>query len=86
MFKLKLTARARRELKTISKSHKIALKLIFDDIKEDPTIGKSLTRELIRKFSYRVGVYRIIYTVNDKDQLIQIITAGHRALVYSSRL
>jgi mRNA-degrading endonuclease RelE of RelBE toxin-antitoxin system len=38
--------------------------------------------ELTGKFSFRVGVYRIIYKVNKKDKVVDILTAGHRATVY----
>lgn len=82
MLKLKLTTRAKRELKDISYRHKLALSNIFEEIKEDPSIGKPLTRELTGRYSYKVGVYRIIYKVNKKDRIITIITAGHRATVY----
>ncbi len=82
MFQLKLTARAKKELKNISHRHQFALANIFEEIKEDPGIGKPLTRELTGKYSYKVAVYRIIYKVNKKDKIITIITAGHRATVY----
>ncbi len=82
MFKIKLTATARKELKQISKSHQLAMGEIFEEIKEYPHIGKPLSRELIQRFSYKVSVYRIIYTLNKKDKIITIITAGHRSIVY----
>jgi mRNA interferase RelE/StbE len=82
MFQLKLTAKARRELKNISHRHKLAIANIFDEIKENPSIGKPLMRELTGRNSYKVGVYRIIYKVNKKDKIVIIITAGHRATVY----
>jgi len=81
-MKIKLTARAKRELKNISKSHRLVLKEILNELKEDPYLGKPLTRELTRRYSYRIGVYRIIYKVSKKDKIIYIITAGHRATVY----
>lgn len=83
MFKIKLTARAKRELKSISKRHKEAMGLIFEELKEDAMIGKPLTRELTGRFSLRVGVYRIIYTVNKSDKFIHVFTAGHRSAVYN---
>lgn len=82
MFQLKLTAKAKRELKNISYHHKNALAVILEEIKDDPEIGKSLSRELTGKKTARVGVYRIIYKVNEKDKIITILTAGHRATVY----
>lgn len=82
MYKVKLTARARNEFKNISRRHLQALSEIFDDLKENPLLGKPLTRELTGRFSYRVGVFRILYTINKKDKVILILTAGHRSTVY----
>lgn len=84
MFKLRLTARAKKELKQITKVYQQqAIQNALQEIKENPFIGKPLVRELIGRFTYKVGVYRIIYTVNKKDKVIQVITAGHRATIYS---
>lgn len=83
MFTIKLTARAKRELKNISKRHKESISLVFEDLGENPLIGKPLSRELTGRLSYRVGVYRIIYTFNMKDKIIIILTAGHRSTVYN---
>jgi len=82
MFRLKLTTRAKRELKNISRRHKLTLATIFEEIKDDPLIGKPLGKELSGKYSYKVSVFRIIYKVNENDKIITIITAGHRATVY----
>lgn len=83
MYKIKLTARARSELKNLSKFHIQAISEILEDLKDDPTLGKPLARELTSWFSYRVSVFRIIYRVNEKDREILIITAGHRSTVYN---
>lgn len=83
MFKIKLTAKARRELKSLSKADKLSVGQIVEELKENPLIGKPLSRELIKKFSYRVGVYRVIYKINLQDEIIQIISAGHRGKIYS---
>ena len=83
MYTIKLTARAKKELKNISKRHKEAIGLIFEELKEDATLGKPLTRELTGRFSLGVGVYRIIYTVNKSDKTIHVFTAGNRSTVYN---
>lgn len=82
MFRIKLTARARRELKQITRTHQLAIGQIFEDLKEDPALGKPLMRELIGRFSYRVGIYRIVYKVSAKDKIVYVLTAGHRSGVY----
>ena len=82
MYKIKLTARAKRELKNISKLHQEAISYVFEELKNDPFFGKPLVRELIRRFSLKIGVYRIIYKINKKDKIITLLTAGHRATIY----
>ncbi len=82
MYKLRISSKAEKEIKKISYPHQKAIILALTDIKEDPFLGKPLTRELTGRFSFRVGVYRIIYKVNKKDKEIDILTAGHRATVY----
>ncbi len=83
IFTVKLTAKAKRELKKLSKEDKISIAEIIDELKENPLIGKLLNRELIRRFSYRVGVYRVIYMVDKKDKIVIIVSAGHRSIVYN---
>ncbi|MEK7079310.1 MAG: type II toxin-antitoxin system RelE/ParE family toxin [Patescibacteria group bacterium] len=82
MYNIIVSAQAKKELKRISKSYKEPFIIALQEIKENPLIGKPLTRELTGKFSYKVGAYRIIYKIKEKDKIIQVITAGHRARVY----
>lgn len=83
MFKVRLTAQARKEFKLLSKTNQLVIKQIVEELKENPLIGKPLTRELTGRFSYRVGVYRIIYKLNTNDKVIYILTVGHRSIIYS---
>lgn len=82
MFKLLISVRAQKRIKLLKISHQEAILSALQEIKEDPLIGKPLTRELIGRFSYRVGIYRIIYQVNKQDKTIRILNAGHRATIY----
>jgi len=82
MYKVKLTAKAKKELKQISRRHQLALGQIFEELKDYPNLGKPLGRGLKGRFSYRINVYRIVYKVNEKDKIVFILTAGHRGKVY----
>ena len=82
MYSLDIAPRAKQQFKKIPKRYQKAIKEAIKSIKEEPLSGKPLTRELTRKFSYKVGVYRIIYRINEQDKIVQIITAGHRATIY----
>lgn len=82
-FQIKLTPKAKKGLKTISKNHREIVSVAIEDLKEYPAIGKSLARGLSGKFSIRVGLYRVVYKVNFKDKVVLIINAGHRSKVYN---
>jgi len=82
MYKLRVASRAEKEIKKISHPHQKAIILTLAEIREEPFSGKPLVRELTGRFSFRVGVYRIIYKVNKQDKIIDILTVGHRATVY----
>ena len=83
MFKLIIAPKALKNLKLISRKHHIqSTKEIFNEIKEDPLIGKPLEDELKHKYSYHVSVYRIIYQIDWKDKIVNILKADHRGVVY----
>lgn len=83
MYKLKLTGRAKKELKNLKKTHREAFATVLEELKEDPLTGKLLTRGLTNQYSLRVGLYRLIYRINKKDKIVIVLTAGHRATVYT---
>jgi len=83
IYKLNLSKETRKELKVIRNMYgEQRINDALSEISEYPFMGKPLTRELTGSFSYRIGVYRIIYKINEKEKLVDIITAGHRATVY----
>jgi len=83
MFRILISKRASNKLKKLSQNHQDAIILAFEEIADDPYLGKPLSRELLGKFSYRVGVYRIVYKVDQKDKKILVLRVGHRARVYN---
>ena len=83
MYKLHISAQATKKLKQISRSRRKAVVEALKEIKEDPYLGKPLKRELTGRYSYKLGVYRIIYKINKRDKLVEIITIDHRASVYN---
>lgn len=85
MYRLEITAQARRELKTIQQLYEEEVSSALREIKEDPLTSKALVDELKGRYSYRIDVYRIIYTINRKDKVISVLSAGHRSTIYKKR-
>lgn len=61
MFKIIISPKAIKQLRLLKFIHKEAVELAIDDLKNDPEAGKKLKDNLLGKYSYRIGVYRIIY-------------------------
>lgn len=83
MYKLHISSKARREIKKIPHPHQKAIISALAEIKEEPLLGKPLTRELSGRFAFKVGVYRIIYIIKKKGKVVSILSAGHRAIIYN---
>ena len=82
MYRIIISPRARKDLKSLKKTYRRVVAEIIDELSESPLIGKPLTRELTGRYSYKIGVYRVIYKIS-RDKKIYIISAGHRATIYN---
>ena len=83
MFKIVVSPQAAKELKALKKLYQVSINNAFLEIKEDPHVGKALSREFTGKFSYKIGVYRIIYKINKKDKIVNVLSVGHRSNIYN---
>jgi mRNA interferase RelE/StbE len=52
------------------------------ELADDPYDGKMLRGELRGLFSLRVGDYRIIYWIDEKENTVWLVNVGHRRIVY----
>lgn len=52
------------------------------ELADDPYEGKMLKGELSGLFSLRVGDYRVIYWIDEKEGTIWLVNVGHRKRVY----
>lgn len=82
MYKVRISTRAAKQIKKLPERIQDAVIESFRELKDDPYLGKKLSRELSNRFSYRINIYRIVYKINEKDKIIDILSAGHRATVY----
>jgi len=55
----------------------------LESLKTNPFKGKLLKLSLKGNYSLRVGVYRILYSVNKQTVHVYILKIGHRRNVYN---
>lgn len=71
-----------RKLSFSDRSHFLRVAQALESLKENPFQGKLLKHKLKGQFSLRVGVYRIIYTVEKQKITVYILDIGHRRYIY----
>ena len=75
--------RARKQIEELPPQIKLRIdNVIVNHLSVNPFFGKALKGELKGLFSYRVGDYRIIYSISRNELIIQVIKVMHRRDVY----
>jgi mRNA interferase RelE/StbE len=85
MYNIEISPIALKFLERLEKNKKnISQRIIraIDSLKTNPFIGKKLLGDLANFRSLRVGEYRILYLVIEKQVLIQVVKIAHRREVY----
>ena len=86
MYKLEFTDKAVKQLRKLDKgSRKLILTWIANNLEncENPRIkGKGLIANRSGEWRYRVGDYRIICCIEDKELIILALSIAHQRSVY----
>ena len=86
-YKVIFTERAKRQLKKLDK-HIAALIIgwLEKNIQncENPRLhGKGLVENKSGQWRYRIGDYRVICEIQDKEIIVLVLEVGHRREIYS---
>ncbi len=82
-YSIIIASKAKKQIEALPPNIKSRIgDVLINVLTKDPFIGKALKAQLKGLFSYRVGDYRIIYSVVKDELVIQIIKVMHRREVY----
>ncbi len=83
MFKVEYAKGITKDLRKLSKPIRDkALEIVEKVLVEDPTIGKPLTGPYKGLWKFRLGDYRIIYSIEFTKLIIFVLRIRHRREVY----
>jgi len=83
VYKIVIKKSARKEIDSISDPHFLKIDQAILSLKENPypyPRARKLKGE--NKFRLRVGVYRVVYTVDEKQKMVVVYRVRHRKDVY----
>jgi mRNA interferase RelE/StbE len=81
-FRLDIPPHVAEVIRSLHPDLKRSLKAALRAIAADPDCGEPLLRELEGLRKYRVRRFRIVYRVNRKAGMIQVMAVGHRRYIY----
>lgn len=85
MYKLVLSREAERFYGRCDKPVSSKLARCFESLEKDPRGGnnvKALKGKFAGSYRYRIGDLRVVYTINDREVTVFVITIARRSDVY----
>ncbi len=81
-FRGKFTPETERVLSKYHPDNKKLIKAGINELWKDPFMGNDLQEEFSGFKSYKLKRYRVLYNINEQENVIQIYYVGHRRDVY----
>ncbi len=72
---------AKKELLALEKNILQRIDQIILGLKNNPRMPGTIKLKGWSLYRIRVGDYRILYTINDKNKIVEIIAIGHRRYI-----
>ena len=77
-FSIRIKESAAKELRRVAKADRARIVAAIDRLAETPHLGTSLKGDLRGLRRIRVGDYRILYEVRDKELVVLVVRVAHR--------
>lgn len=83
-YRVEVSSPAQRNLSRLPpKAYLAVAEFIAGPLGKEPRrVGKPLRNEFKGMYSARVGVYRVIYEIDDVVRVVNVVRVGYRADVY----
>lgn len=82
MFEVRIEKRASDFIKKLGQSIQNRIIKKFKDLSVNPQLGKPLTSSLSGLWSLRIGDYRALYQIKNKELIVLVLKVGHRKNIY----
>ncbi len=81
-YSVSIKRSALKALERISRNDRLRVIEAIDGLRTQPTAGSVLKGEFAGLRRIRVGVYRVVYEVQDEVLIVLVIRIGHRREIY----
>ena len=81
-YSLQIKQSALKEIQSLPKPERLRLIAAIDQLVTNPHVGKLLKGDFSGLRRIRVGVYRVIYEINEGQVLVLVLRIAHRKQAY----
>ena len=81
-YRVRFTPEAAQCISRLHPDHKKIIRDALDQLRHEPYAGDDLQEELAELKSFKPKRFRIIYTVDNDNQVVRVFYVGHRRDVY----
>ena len=85
MYEVIIQHPAEQFIKTLEKREQEKILDAIEQLETKPRLGKELVGRLAGLRSLHVGIYRVIYKIEDVKLIVLVLKAGYRGNVYSKK-
>lgn len=86
MYKVSIKNSALKEIQQIPKDFRIKIIETIDSLANDPRpSGVKKLENFKNSYRVRVGQYRIVYEIEDRQLIVEVIKVGNRKEVYRNK-
>jgi mRNA interferase RelE/StbE len=86
MYEIIIEPPVERFIKTLKKEEQKKVLDRIEELSEKPRLGKELVGRLSGLRSLRVGVYRVVYKIEEMKLIVLVLRAGYRKNIYSKKI
>lgn len=84
LYKITFKKSVAKDLRKIAKIEVKRILARIDELANDPRGDGCAKLSAQERYRVRVGLYRIIYEIQDLKLIVQVVKVGHRSNVYKS--
>ncbi|MDR0733603.1 MAG: type II toxin-antitoxin system RelE/ParE family toxin [Dysgonamonadaceae bacterium] len=83
MYKVVVSVEAKRVLGKLQTKYRKNMEEAIDSLENNPRpFGYKKLKNYDNNYRIRVGVYRVIYRIEDRELIVEVIKIEHRSKVY----
>ena len=86
MYEIIVEPPAERFIKGLKKDEQKKLLDKIETLSENPRLGKELVGRLSGLRSLKIGIYRVIYKIEEMKLIVLVLRAGYRKNIYSKKI